>query len=275
MAENLDNWWRRRQRSKGVDVPYPIGRYRAAWARFPVLIRQYHPDLNSLITLTQIPPAADVYLLWQCDSGHRFVATPAEQRDRPDRTRRRSSWCPECTVLARSPGRGRATTSRPRRSAAGPRVAAAGAPGTAFRSESAPRPASAAEAALRKRIAARLDVDLTVNAVSVRRPFHGRYEVWPDIVIAELMVAIEYDTTGRTATEHVGSREASDRTKDRLLREVGWQVIRIRTSRLERLGPYDVLAGRVTADTIDEVIGRLGEIRGDLFLSAYQRPRNA
>lgn len=144
-------------------------------------------------------------------------------------------------------------------------------PGTAFVSAIAPCPASAAEAVLRDRIGARLDVDLTPNAVVVRRPFHGRLEVWPDIVIAELMVVIEYDTTGRTATEHVGRREASDRSKDRLLREVGWEVVRIRTSRLERLGTFDVVASGVTADTIERVLERLAEIRGRLIVAAYER----
>ena len=92
MSEPVEMWWARRQWSKGVEVPYPIGRYRGDWERYPVLVRQYHPDLNSGITLTQVPPAAEVYLLWQCDSGHRFVATPEEQRQRPGQSRRRSTW---------------------------------------------------------------------------------------------------------------------------------------------------------------------------------------
>ena len=70
-----------------------------------MLIRQYHPELNAGITLTQIPPAAEVLLLWQCDAGHLFAATPTEQRSRPGRERRRSSWCPECLALARAAAR--------------------------------------------------------------------------------------------------------------------------------------------------------------------------
>ncbi|MDQ4137968.1 MAG: zinc-ribbon domain-containing protein, partial [Actinomycetota bacterium] len=101
MPEPIDAWWARRQFSRGHEVPYEVGTYREAWAPFPVLIRQYHPDLNRGIALTQIPPAAEVWLQWQCDAGHIFVATPEEQRSRPGRVRRRSSWCPECAAAAK------------------------------------------------------------------------------------------------------------------------------------------------------------------------------
>ena len=100
MAEPVELWWARRQWSKAREVPYPVGCYRSDWERYPVLVRQYHPDLNSGITLTQVPPAAEVYLVWQCDIGHLFVATPDEQRQRPGQSRRRSTWCPECTAGA-------------------------------------------------------------------------------------------------------------------------------------------------------------------------------
>lgn len=81
-------------------MPYAVGEFRAEWASWPVLVRQYHPDWNAGVVLTQIPPAADVLLTWECDVGHVFVATPSEQRSRPGRERRRSVWCPECAVLA-------------------------------------------------------------------------------------------------------------------------------------------------------------------------------
>src|SRR3954449_2551166 len=103
MAERVEAWWARRQFSRGVDVPYAIGTYREAWAAYPMLVRQYHAELNAGITLTQIPPAADVLLLWQCEAGHLFAATPSEQRARPGRERRRSAWCPECAALAKPP----------------------------------------------------------------------------------------------------------------------------------------------------------------------------
>ncbi|NYJ29461.1 zinc-ribbon domain-containing protein [Galbitalea soli] len=123
MTENVERWWARRQRSKGMLVPYPVGRYRDDWQRYPVLIRQYHPEFNRGITLTQVPPAADVYLTWQCDVGHLFVATPEEQRGRPGGERRRSTWCPECAILASPP--------RIRRPAAGVETGGDGAAGGA------------------------------------------------------------------------------------------------------------------------------------------------
>src|SRR5450631_3767812 len=103
MSEGVEAWWARRQFAHDTDVPFPVGTYRDAWSPYPALIRQYHPEFNAGITLTQIPPAAEVLLLWQCEVGHLFAATPAEQRQRPGRERRRSSWCPECAVLAKPP----------------------------------------------------------------------------------------------------------------------------------------------------------------------------
>ncbi len=262
MPENVQSWWARRQWSKGLPIPYAVGEFRADWERYPVLVRQYHPDLNHGVALTQVPPAADVYLQWQCDVGHVFVATPLEQRNRPSGTRRRSTWCPECSAKSGAAPRKHRTVARP---------PAPGRPGDALVSPHAPRVASAAEALLRQRIAERLDVDLRPNAVRVARPFHGRTEVWPDLVIDELRVAIEYDTTGRDGLEHVGPREASDRSKDRLLRQAGWEVVRVRTGKLLPLGPYDVAASGVTTKVVDDILERLREIRGDLIVASYLR----
>ncbi|TQL52613.1 putative zinc ribbon protein [Subtercola boreus] len=288
-------------------MPYEIGAYRSEWERYPVLVRQYHPDLNRNITLTQIPPAAEVYLTWQCDAGHLFVATPDEQRHRPGGVRRRSSWCPDCLALAAPKrivnrhsttapsanpprteptaldargSRSRPTDAAPQRAAPRPRpvhapvrpTLAGPTPGEAFHSGRAPRPASAAEGELRSRLAKRIDLDLrAANAVGVRRPFFTHREVWPDIVLPELKVAIEYDTIGRFGLEHVGTREATDRRKDRLLREAGWEVIRVRCGKLNPLGPYDLQAGAVTDALVERLLDRLREIRGDLFVNAYLR----
>ncbi len=185
MAERVELWWARRQFSRGADVPYAVGTYREAWAPYPVLIRQYHPDLNAGIVLTQIPPAADVLLLWQCDAGHTFAATPAEQRARPGRERRRSAWCPDCAVLAKAPvaartaatGEGRPRAPKPPRPARAlcPKTPAI-APGEPFVSACAPRPASAAEAQLRADLFARLDVTPGFTAVRVSRPFFDHLE---------------------------------------------------------------------------------------------------
>ncbi|TBN57562.1 hypothetical protein EYE40_09265 [Glaciihabitans arcticus] len=278
MPETVGAWWARRQWSKGCEVPYPIGTFRSDWAQYPALIRQYHPDLNSMITLTQIPPAAEVFLVWQCDVGHLFVATPEEQRMRPGRERRRSSWCPDCLAGAK-PMRVRESARDFANSAPRPRralmtkalVDKPGTVGEPFLSERAPKPASAAEADLRHRLAQRFDFDLTPNAIRVSQPFFERMEIWPDIVIGELRVALEYDTVGRHGLEHVGRREAIDRRKDRILRASGWEVVRIRIGKLQPLGPHDIVAASVTDKLIDRIEERLGEIRGELFVAAYRR----
>ncbi|MCP1501801.1 hypothetical protein J2Y89_000545 [Curtobacterium herbarum] len=326
MAEPVDAWWRRRQWSRGVPVPYAVGEFRAEWASWPVLVRQYHPDWNAGVVLTQIPPAADVLLTWECDVGHVFVATPSEQRSRPGRERRRSVWCPECAVLAqpqrwpvlpedwpsavpvpqravrssgrqtlpaaparglpggavassrRTPARTRTGSASGRRSStrtAAPRTICPKTPrlpsGESFVSQCAPAPASAVEAELRAGLRARLDLTFEHTAIRLDRPFHEHVEVWPDIILPELRVAIEYDSTGRHGLEHVGSREESDRRKDRATRAVGWEVVRIRTGRLPVLGPWDLQESGVSGRTIDRLVDVLREIRGPLFVDAYAR----
>jgi very-short-patch-repair endonuclease len=265
MPEPVESWWRRRQFSRGVEMPYPIGAYREQWAPFPVLVKQYHPDLNRGIVLSQVPPAADVWLIWQRDVGHTFVATPFEQRSRPGRGRRRSVWCPDCAELA-NPG---ARKSRPKQRICP--ITPALPPGEPFASECAPRPASAAEPELRARLLSRLEFSEDCNAVRVARPFFDHYEVWPDIVIPELKVAIEYDSTGRDGLEHVGRREESDRRKDRTLRATGWEVVRVRTGKLQPLGPHDVMCSGVTKALVPRILDELRTIRGDLIVDCYLR----
>jgi very-short-patch-repair endonuclease len=296
VPERVELWWARRQWSKRREVPYRVGRFRSEWERYPVLVRQYHPDLNAGISLSQVPPAAEVYLVWECDVGHRFVATPDEQRSRPGSSRRRSTWCPECAALAvpRRPAArptadvaaavprdcGHPRGQRRRNGRSGERcatceharAAAFGVSvGDAFHSPWAPKTASAAEADLRQRIGSRLDVDLTFNAVRVARPFFEHLEVWPDIILAEFRVALEYDTTGRDGLEHVGRREAVDRRKDRQLRAAGWEVVRIRCGKLQPIGPHDLTASGVSDGLIDRTIETLGEVRGRLIVNSYLR----
>lgn len=302
-----EQWWARRRRVTGLDVPYAIGRYRDAWAPFTALVEQFRPDRNGELLLSQIPPAAEVYLVWVCSVGHEFVATPAEQRGRPGRSRSNRSWCPVCSTRSllpsvskwprapsasipppaldvdlhnsgdapslgrrRMPARRVAPSPRP----ATPdlwRSAAEVRPGVAFRSELAPRATSATEGRLRALVAERLEVDLSPTAIRVRTPFFGRLEVWPDVIISELAIAIELDTVGRNADEHVGRREQTDRRKDQLLREVGWHVIRVRCRPLRALGPDDLVVTGVSATAVTALIDRMGEVRGALFVQAYRR----
>lgn len=277
MAEPIEAWWQRRQRSKGVPTPYAIGTYRADWERYPVLIRQYHPDLNHGIALTQIPPAAEVFLSWQCEFGHIFVATPDEQRNRPGGKRRRSVWCPICAQLA-NPVRilpiaqvrdswPQSSGSRPKKNPVGSLPRSAGDP---FWSALAPKPSSAAEGDLRHRLAERFDFDLSLNAIALSRPFFERFEAWPDIVIPELRVAIEYDTVGRFGLEHVGPREETDRRKDRAIRAVQWEVIRIRCGKLRPIGSHDLCVAGITGKVMNRLEDELGRIRGHLIVDAYR-----
>ncbi|TQK17539.1 putative zinc ribbon protein [Microbacterium sp. SLBN-154] len=308
MAERVELWWARRQFSRGAEVPYAVGTYREAWAAYPAVARQYHPDLNAGIALSQIPPAADVLLRWQCDAGHLFAATPAEQRSRPGRVRRRSAWCPEC--LDAATGRGafpaltlmapgieaappslspsppsspsppptlaapaRARASRPQRPRTRPRRICEKTPdlpsGTSFASACAPKPASAAEALLHERLFGALAVTRGHTAVRVSRPFFEHREVWPDLVLPELRIAVEYDTIGRFGLEHVGAREDSDRRKDRLLREAGWEVVRLRSGKLEKLGPYDLQITTAGPRTVGLLLDAFRGIRGPLLIDAY------
>jgi len=283
MAEGVEAWWARRQFTHDTDVPFPVGTYREAWAPYPALIRQYHPEFNAGITLTQIPPAAEVLLLWQCEVGHFFAATPGEQRARPGRERRRSAWCPECSVQAK-PSRIRPARVLPPRVQPGdPRrpTASRAKPlcaktpqlpvGEAFASECAPATASAVEAQLRQDLAARLEFTPGVNAVRVARPFFEHLEVWPDIVIPELRIAVEYDSTGRHGLEHVGPRQDADLRKDRTLRSARWEVVRIRTGRLEKLGPWDLQVSGTGKKTLAALLDAFRAIRGELIVEAYRR----
>jgi hypothetical protein len=309
VPEPIAAWWARRQQSRGSAVPYAVGTYRESWQSFPMLVRQYHPEFNGGIVLSQIPPAADVFLSWQCDVGHLFVATPSEQRMRPGRERRRSAWCPDCSEQAAPTRRPPAVPMRPgrlaetgtgwletaptlerrplrpdrpapstsRRSAA--TVAAARVcsktpalpAGEPFASVCAPPPASAVEAELRAGLTSRLEFTGGLNAVRLARPFFDHLEAWPDILLPELRVAIEYDSTGRHGLEHVGRREAADRRKDRALRSAGWEVVRIRAGRLPALGPHDLLVAGLARSTYVRLLDELRAIRGALFVDAYLR----
>jgi hypothetical protein len=133
--------------------------------------------------------------------------------------------------------------------------------GTAFVSECAPTPASAVEARLSADVFGRLALTPGLNAVRVQRPFFQHFEVWPDLVLNELRVAIEYDSTGRHGLEHVGKREEADRGKDRALRAAGWEVIRLRTGKLERLGPHDIQLKAWDLKGLDGLVDALCAVR--------------
>jgi hypothetical protein len=114
-----------------------------------------------------------------------------------------------------------------------------------------------------------------VNAVHIARTFYGRQEVWPDILVPQLRIAVEYDDPGRSRRAHVGLKEASDLDKDDALREVGWEVIRIRAGGLETLGPHSVVCRALTPAVVDEVVGLMRRIRGDAAVEAIAQQHPA
>lgn len=373
MPESVLQWWARRQRVSGTAVPYESGRFSEFWSGYRRVLAVYEPERNHGLLLSQVPLAADVYLVFNCFLGHEWVATPQEQRDRSGRDRRgRDTTCPECsrrtlmagpsrygapadgaadaeradalqarderaaarrrelaaaaeqTAAAAGAGvwrveasgagdpeqgapaarasRGRESPVDPSRAAA-PRASArlgdplrpersrtetpvapprarrqrpapvpGGPPGEAFVDPKAMRlGTSAAEGELRRRLAEVLDQNLEFNAVRVAQPFHDRMHVWPDVILPDLRIALEWDTTGRIGDEHVGHRERSDRLKDRLLRRVGWEVVRLRGEGLRPIGPYDLDARGVSGALVDRILDRCSEIRGELFVAAYRR----
>jgi len=88
----------------------------------------------------------------------------------------------------------------------------------------------------------------------------------PDILISRTKVCVEVDTAYTHADE-----EQKDRTRNALLAEVGWRVVRLRLGGLNPIGDHDVVveSQSVTADAMtalvaavsDAVAGRPGTVR--------------
>ncbi|MDJ0377112.1 hypothetical protein [Cryobacterium sp. PH31-L1] len=121
---------------------------------------------------------------------------------------------------------------------------------------------SQTEQRLRVMLAERIRLPHRVNAIKISRTFFGKPEVWPDIIIPGLMVAIEYDDPGRDGMSHRGLKETSDREKDAALNEVGWEVIRLRANGLHELGPYSIVCPALSSGVVDRIMELLMQIRG-------------
>lgn len=174
---------------------------------------------------------------WICERGHsRFEATVREALTGPG--------CPKC-----------------RANAAAPAARLEG--GIPYMKPGLKTRTSMTEQRLRLLLGERIRLPHRVNAVRISRTFYGKPEVWPDIVIPALKIAIEYDDPGRDGTAHRGLKEVSDREKDAALAEVGWEVIRVRAGGLGALGPHSIVSAGVSGAVVDRIIALLREIRGD------------
>lgn len=185
---------------------------------------------------------------WRCPRGHdRYGATVREVLT--------GTACTKCRANATAP-------------------AAAVEAGVAFMKPGLRVGTSMTEQRLRVMLGERIRLHHRVNAVHIARTFYGRQEVWPDILVPQLRIAVEYDDPGRSRRAHRGLKEASDLDKDDALREVGWEVIRIRAGGLEALGPHSIVCRSLTAVAVDEVVGMMRAIRGDAAVDtiALRRP---
>ncbi|MEC5184038.1 very-short-patch-repair endonuclease [Cryobacterium sp. MP_3.1] len=179
---------------------------------------------------------------WICSRGHsRYRASVRESLTGPG--------CPKCARNAQAP-------------------AARHEGGVPFMKPGLKTRTSQAEQKLRMLLGERIRLPHRVNAIRINRTFYGKPEVWPDVIIPALKVAIEYDSPGRAKTSHRGLKEVSDREKDAALEEVGWAVIRVRADGLEAIGRYSIVTAGVTAALVDEILAMLALIRGEAAVAA-------
>jgi very-short-patch-repair endonuclease len=179
---------------------------------------------------------------WRCAKGHdRYPATVREVLT--------GTGCAKCRANATAPG-------------------ALQEAGVAFMKPGLKVGTSMTEQRLRMLLGERIRLHHRVNAVRIARTFFGRQEVWPDILVPALRIAVEYDDPGRSRRAHRGLKEASDLEKDEALREVGWEVIRIRGGGLHAVGPYSLVCSALTAAVVDDVVACMRKIRGDAAVDA-------
>jgi very-short-patch-repair endonuclease len=188
---------------------------------------------------------------WRCARGHdRYRATIVEQLT--------GTACTRC-----------------RQSAAAP--AARAEAGLPFINGSLRVGTSITEHRLKTMLAERIQLNHRVNAIHIARTFHGRREVWPDIIVPQLRLTVEYDDPGRSRRAHRGLKAGTDSDKDEALREVGWDVIRVRAGGLGPLGPNSIVCTSLTESVADEVVSAMRRLRGDAAVDALtvraDRPR--
>ena len=115
---------------------------------------------------------------WRCSRGHdRYRATVREVLT--------GTACAKC-----------------RTNAAGP--AAAHEAGVPFMNPALRTRTSQTEQRLKALLGERIRLNHRVNAIHIARTFFGRNEVWPDVIVPQLRIAIEYDDPGRSRRAHLG-----------------------------------------------------------------------
>lgn len=132
-------------------------------------------------------------------------------------------------------------------------------PGDAIRVQHDP-PTSKAERTLRALLEQSLPLATPgeANAVAVESTSWGAQHVFPDMLVPSRRIAIEYDSAGRFGTDH--GPASIDADKDASLRAVGWEVIRVRTGGLAKLGPFDVIASGPTRRAAAAVIAAYEDV---------------
>lgn len=207
-------------------------------SRSELLRRVAPPHRAALARETRIGASFD----WRCERGHdRYTATIREVLT--------GTGCAKCRI-----------------NAAGPTAVQEA--GVAFMKPGLRVGTSQTEQRLRMLLGERIRLHHRVNAVRIARTFFGRQEVWPDILVPQLRIAIEYDDPGKSRRAHRGMKQVSDLEKDEALREVGWEVIRIRAGGLEPLGPYSIVCRTLAVEHVDQVIALARRIRGDAAVDA-------
>ena len=209
-------------------------------SRSELLGRVAPPERRALAAETRV----GARYTWRCARGHdRYTATVLDVLTGPS--------CAKCMANATAPGAAREA-------------------GMAFMKPGLRVGTSMTEQRLRALLGERVRLHHRANAVRTARMFYGRQEVWPDILVAELRIAIEYDDPGRSGRAHRGLKEGSDVEKDAALREVGWEVIRIRAGGLDALGSHSVVCRSLTVEAVDEVVRLMVEIRGAAAVDAIR-----
>ncbi|WP_188744232.1 hypothetical protein [Agromyces bauzanensis] len=206
--------------------------------RAELLRRVAPPHRSALARETRVGAAYE----WQCPRGHdRYPATVREVLT--------GTGCAKCRASAVAP-------------------AALREAGVAFMKPGLHTRTSHTEQRLKTLLGERVRLNHRVNAIHIARTFYGRREVWPDVIVPQLRIAVEYDDPGRSRRAHQGLKEASDLDKDDALREVGWEVIRIRAGGLGPVGRHSIVCRRLAPAVVDEVVERMRRIRGDAAVDA-------